>query len=376
MTKRERMLTAMSLGIPDRVPAAPDTNWTIPVRLLEVPFWQVYYYEDPPLWKAYNDCVRYYGVDGFSHHGVYDLPPHPDTEWKKEIIEQNERKIVVQTSFRCPAGELTQEETFLHNEPQTPTKKYITNFKEQFDCIKYLMFGDVKNIHFDTYKKIQADMRENGVVGLCMHLPTLLTHWRQPMEAIFYDYFEHHAMLTEIIEMWTEHLVQIARAIIDQNVNPDFIFFPNSGMITLQSEDIMKEYSAPALKKLTRMFKEAGIVTSLHSCGMEQALVEFSANETDLDCIDPLEIPPMGDCVLREIKQKYGEKLALKGNLHTTQVMLMMDPEGVEREAIKCLEDAMEGGGYILSTGDQCGRDTPDANIFKLVEVCERYGKY
>jgi uroporphyrinogen decarboxylase len=34
------------------------------------------------------------------------------------------------------------------------------------------------------------------------------------------------------------------------------------------------------------------------------------------------------------------------------------------------------GGGYILSTGDQCGRDTPDENITRLVEVCEKYGQY
>jgi hypothetical protein len=31
---------------------------------------------------------------------------------------------------------------------------------------------------------------------------------------------------------------------------------------------------------------------------------------------------------------------------------------------------------YGLSTGDQCGRDTPEENIFKLVEVAKTYGKY
>jgi uroporphyrinogen decarboxylase len=53
-----------------------------------------------------------------------------------------------------------------------------------------------------------------------------------------------------------------------------------------------------------------------------------------------------------------------------------MDAKGVEKEAIKLLEIGKPGGGFILSTGDQCGRDTPDENIFKLVEVCEKYGKY
>jgi hypothetical protein len=34
------------------------------------------------------------------------------------------------------------------------------------------------------------------------------------------------------------------------------------------------------------------------------------------------------------------------------------------------------GGSFILSTGDQCGRDTPDANITAMVEAAERWGRY
>jgi uroporphyrinogen decarboxylase len=219
-------------------------------------------------------------------------------------------------------------------------------------------------------------MGENGVVGLCMSLPTLLTNLKEPAESAFYDYYDHHKLLTEIIELQTNNLIKIAQKIIDQKVNPDFIFFSNSGMITLQSVEIMKEFSIPALKKLTKMFKDAGIITSLHCCGKERALVEIAANETDLNCIDPLEISPMGDCDLKEIKEKFGKKIALKGNLHTTEVMLKMNADGVEKEARKCLEIGMPEGGFILGTGDQCGRDTPDENIFKLVEVCEKYGRY
>lgn len=376
MTRRERMFTAMTGSIPDRVPASPDTNWMIPARLVGGPFWNVYYYQNPPIWKAYNDCVRYFGIDGFSHHGYYEVPINPEAEGKQDVILKTDDRIVVRNVFRCPAGELYEEVTYLHNQPPTVTKKYIDDFKKQFECMKYLLIGDVKNIKFDAYKKIREDMGDNGAVGLCMFLPTLFTHWRQPTEHAFYDYYDHHGMLTELMEIWMEQLVKIAQAVIAQKVNPDFIFFPNSGMITLQSLDIMKEFSLPALKKLTRMFKEAGIVTSLHCCGKERALVELAAEETDLDCIDPLEIPLMGDCNLKEIKEKFGRKIALKGNLHTTSVMLRMDADGVEQMARKCLEDAMEGGGYILSTGDQCGRDTSDENIIRLVEVCEKYGKY
>jgi len=376
MTKRQRMLTAMTGGTPDRVPAAPDTNWMIPARLVGGKFWQVYLHGDPPIWKAYNDCVRYFGVDGFSHHGTYSMPGHVDTDGSSEIIEQTEERIVVRGHFRCPAGELYSDTVFLHDEPPTTIKKLIDDFETQHACIPYLLLGDVSRINFDNYRTARADMGDDGVVGLCMNLPTLLTGMRQPTESAFYDYFDYHEQLSEYISMWGEHLILTAQAIIDQQLQPDFVFFPNSGMITLQSVDIMREYSLPWLKKLTRMFKEAGVVTSLHCCGKERALVEDAALHTDLNCIDPLEIAPMGDCDFAEIKAKFGKKLALKGNLHTTEVMLRMNAAGVKEEALKLLEIGMPGGGFILSTGDQCGRDTPEDNIRTLVEVCETYGRY
>jgi uroporphyrinogen decarboxylase len=42
----------------------------------------------------------------------------------------------------------------------------------------------------------------------------------------------------------------------------------------------------------------------------------------------------------------------------------------------KAIDDAAEGGGFILSTGDQCGRDTPEANLFAMIETAKTYGKY
>lgn len=84
----------------------------------------------------------------------------------------------------------------------------------------------------------------------------------------------------------------------------------------------------------------------------------------------------MGDCVLAELKKQYGHKIVLKGNLHTTKVMLHGSAEDVVEASKKAIDDAAEGGGFILSTGDQCGRDTPDENIFAMIEAVNKYGHY
>ena len=114
----------------------------------------------------------------------------------------------------------------------------------------------------------------------------------------------------------------------------------------------------------------------IHCCGPEYALVKMAAEETDLSSINPLEPPPMGDCDLARIKKAFGKQLSLMGNLHTTDVMLRGSPKDVERVAKQSIDDAAEGGGFILSTGDQCGRDTPDENIFAMIEIARTYGRY
>lgn len=102
----------------------------------------------------------------------------------------------------------------------------------------------------------------------------------------------------------------------------------------------------------------------------------MAAEETHLTVIDPLEVPPMGDCDLGELKRRYGDKIVLKGNLHTTEVMLRGSARDVIRAARRAIDDAAGGGRFILSTGDQCGRDTPDENLRVLVETARTYGKY
>lgn len=64
------------------------------------------------------------------------------------------------------------------------------------------------------------------------------------------------------------------------------------------------------------------------------------------------------------------------GNLHTTEVMLFGDPQDMETAARAAIDDAADGRGFILSTGDQCGRDTPDQNIHALVAAARRFASY
>lgn len=79
---------------------------------------------------------------------------------------------------------------------------------------------------------------------------------------------------------------------------------------------------------------------------------------------------------LAEVKRTRGRQISLMGNLHTTKVMLKGSADEVRAAVIQTLRDAGEGGGFILSTGDQCGPETPEENLFAMVETARTFGVY
>ena len=76
----------------------------------------------------------------------------------------------------------------------------------------------------------------------------------------------------------------------------------------------------------------------------------------------------MGDCNLRELKRLYGHKLCLKGNVHTTDVMLRGTPADVER-AVQAQLLAAHDGGFIMSTGSPLTLDTPEENVHTFMRA-------
>ena len=376
MTPRERMITAFANKQPDMVPVSPDISNMVPCRLTGKPFWDIYLHGDPPLWKAYIEAVRYFGFDGWLPFGGFSVP-NPDVESESRTVSETDERIVTRTTYHTPAGDLWQETTYYRADPPTVTVKPVKRIPEDLEMwIKYF-YPDSSEGGDSGYWPVKSEMGDLGVVGPSVGLPGLqdlfnIVHGG--MEAVISVYMDYPALIQKYREAQENYWVKLAERILQ--VSPDFLMIGVSGLTTLQSPEIFRGLSLPTLQKVTAMAKEAGIPSHLHACGRQRALVEICANETDLSSIEPLEIPPMGDCDLAEVKRKFGRRLALKGNLHTTDVMLRGTPDDVRRESRRCMDVAAEGGGYVLSTGDQCGRDTPDANIFAMIEAAREYGVY
>jgi uroporphyrinogen decarboxylase len=386
LTSRERMLAAMRNQQPDRIPVAPDISNMIPCRLTGKPFWDIYLYQNPPLWRAYMDAVRFFGMDGwvYSLDGLYvndpaAPPPAPADEQQETVIVERTPERLVTRSYTQRKGQAREWSRFVTVFPRADPPTHLLAHKVGLERAPD-RYWPVEGVEpqkqgFELLREALEVFDGRGVIGAYVG-PPQLGNPDQGSGYSIYDYCDRY----DEVEQWGVRAAADAlaylRRILAGPVRPDFILTGGSGLLVFNTPAILRDLVLPSLQDITRVCREAGIPSQIHCCGPERELVRMAAEQTELSSINPLEVPPMGDCDLGEIKRSFGGRLGLMGNLHTTSVMLFGSVKDVRRESLKAIRAAGENGGFILSTGDQCGRDTPDDNIRAMVSVAREFGTY
>ena len=377
MTPRERLQTVLAGKIPDCVPVAPDFSNMIPAKLTGKPFWDLYLYNDPPIWEAYIEAANHYDIDSVMD-GYFPLKfPDPNAPpWEQFIISQTDERIITQNSYVDGPKRVWANVAHVYYISDPPTwdvplhKLSLPDVPERFEPVE-----GAKPVDYGPagLKRIKQLMGDRGLVGIT--LTSSNPFFNEDGIYEYYDNPDKHAKWSSDRALAVEKRFAQIQAM-PADCRPDFLCVGGSGTLIFQTMEIFKQLSYPAVKRGIELATAAGYSTHIHSCGPETALIKLMAEETTLTVIDPLEIPPMGDCNLAELKKLYGSKLTLKGNLHTTEVMLRGSVDDVVKAAKQAIDDGAEGGRFILSTGDQCGRDTPPANLHAMVETARTYGRY
>src|SRR5690554_6573788 len=381
MTGRQRMLTAFSLREADCVPVAPDLSAMVPVRLSGRPFDEMFLdglphhgYASASVAQAYVDAVRYYGMDGWYIYGSLPEIIPEERQWKETIRPRPEGGQIKCRVAQTPYGELKTETVYFPDEPPWDTEKPIKDLKRDWPRLRWMM-GEDENWQWASEFVDRDRIGEDGVYSVSIGIPQDWWFFQRQggYNVMFYEYIDEEAYMQEIFDFYTRYALARLRAVV--KARPDEVMLGGSASsLSVSSLSNFKKYDLPFIQEAAKICKEAGVFSHLHVCGKARKIAELVAEETDVDVIEPLEEPPGGDVDIAEYKKRYGHRICLKGNINTFDFMLNATPKQVEEKAKRLIDDCAAGGGFVLSTGDQCGRDTPDANIFKLVEVARTYG--
>jgi uroporphyrinogen decarboxylase len=382
MTSKERMMTAFRRQKADHVPVCPDISVMVPAKLTGRPFYELFLdgrehngWTSATYSEAYVEAVKYFGMDGwYIYGGLKEIRPPDAPEFVDTIVDSSEGKLVKR---RCvtPLGELTEEEMYFADEPPWREDKPIKDLKEDFARFKLWMgTGSWK---WEQEFKDRHRIGDHGVyVAMIPVFQDWWFHYRHGgFEQCFMDYHENEKFMDEVHEFWMEWALAYVRALVA--AKPDELMLGgSSASLSISSPAVFKKYELPFIQRAAKICKQGGVVSHLHICGRSWELVQIVADETEVEVMEPMEEPPGGNVDIAEAKRRVGSKLCIKGNINTFDFMMNATPEQVEEKCKRMIDEAGADGGFVLSTGDQCGRDTPHANLFKMVEVAKTYGRY
>jgi len=141
----------------------------------------------------------------------------------------------------------------------------------------------------------------------------------------------------------------------------------------LMSPQHFRELFYPGLKRVIQGFKDLGLYVIKHTDGNIWPIIDMII-DSGIDCLDPID--PQGGMDLGEVKAKYGDRVALKGNVDCAHLLSFGTTEEVIEATKIALKQGMPGGGFILSSSNSIHSAVKPENYAIMVRTVKEYGSY
>jgi uroporphyrinogen decarboxylase len=96
--------------------------------------------------------------------------------------------------------------------------------------------------------------------------------------------------------------------------------------------------------------------------------------DSGIDGIDPID--PIAGMDLAEVKNEWGDRVAIKGNVNCAGELTYGTEEDVEEAVKKCIRDAGQGGGYACSSSNMIHSGVKPELYVKMLDSIREYGVY
>jgi uroporphyrinogen decarboxylase len=377
MTPKERILTAFHHQIPDQVPVSPGIGPWWGANFFGYKCWDVYLHENPSQLD-----VELMLVDHFKHDEWFWVAPALNggrsdglTEQSSEIIERDDDKIVQRKRWRSRAGDLEEEIVYPKNDPPWVRRHPVVRLEQDWPVLREILGHAWKwSSELDPSAR---KLGEGGVYPVIVPMPIdWWMEWREGgVEGMIMDFVDHPALMEEVMEFYRAyHLAYLDAAL---KARPDEICLGGSCCsLSIISPDMYRRICLPMVRDITSRCKAAGVVSHQHTCGRSMEVVQMNYDETVLDVMEPLEPAPGGNIDMADAKRRFGDKLCLKGNLNTFQLLRAGTARQVSEAAEQCIRAGASGGAFMLATGDQISANTPEENIWAMIETARSIGVY
>jgi uroporphyrinogen decarboxylase len=339
MKPKERMLTALAGGTPDRVPAS-------------VHEWQRFHLNTYFGGISDLEAFRRLGLDAM----LWRVPllPVDDPNWKVDQYEleapPGERRFRV--TVTTPGGQLGKlmGEDFV-------TRWDITHLVTRHEDIELLeKYLPVPKLDKDAVRRDYETLGQDGIMrgyvfgeqGGCWQDAVCLVGTQE----LILEGADHPDWVHELLKVLWRKKARFIEESLDGAAYDLIETGGGAASSTVISPKYFREFCLPYDRLMHDALHSVGHPVVYHTCGGMMPILELIV-ENGCDATETLTPPAMGgDARPRELKARIGTQVALIGGLDQYSVLETGTPEQIRRHIREMFEYYGPGGGYIMTPSD------------------------
>ena len=130
----------------------------------------------------------------------------------------------------------------------------------------------------------------------------------------------------------------------------------------------------PYLRRQVREVQKKGVKVILHCCGNTSLILDDLVNHVGINGYHAIE--PMADMDIGMVKEKYGDKISLFGNVDCSHTLCLGTPEDVKKETIDVIKKAAYGGGLNVNSSNSIHNAVKLENFKAMIKTTHKHGNY
>jgi uroporphyrinogen-III decarboxylase len=346
-TSRSRLLTALSGGVPDRVPI--NTYELAGRNSLDWYNTQPSYAELMDYIRAHTDCITNWNpriaTDQYTCHERFLCSDHPvDMETQIEAAGQFERTTRI---CHTPKGDLRM---VAQRDPEVYTTWHVEHWCKSVADVEKALSVPYQPATYDAsdLTRVRAELGEHGLVMASIGDPAYLAAELMSFQDCLMWVFEQREHFARVVAILAERVMENLRRQLDccvvdlyRIVGPEFFTPP------YLSPSMFQRFVLPHVRAMTQLIQSRGGRVRVHCHGRIGRVLDMIL-ETGCDGIDPCEPPPDGDIQLDEVKRRCASRgVSVWGNIEL-KLLEHGTPGQVRDEVRRIMDQAKAGGGFVL----------------------------
>jgi hypothetical protein len=195
------------------------------------------------------------------------------------------------------------------------------------------------------------------------------TYLSMGMEEFSYALYDNPKLVEKVMDTYCEW----AAAVVERICQLDFDIIWSSDDLAWKAAPLFspKFFHDIAVPKIRKIVEKITVLWVHHSDGNILPLLD-DLIDLGVKGIHPIESGAMD---INDLKKGYGDKICLLGNIDVNTLSIGT-PKQVEEEVKKRIKEIAPGGGYIISSGNSITSYCKPENVIAMAETIQKYGKY